>query len=163
MIPTALLTVCLSAGEPALPANWHGTWAGTLTVNALNPKTQTVPVTLEIAPDKDGPGFVWKTTYGDARKTVKDYRLIPGKTPGTFTLDEKNGIVLEERLAGNVLTSTFEVGGTLLVSRYELTADAIKLEILSFGKATETGGKDGVPVVKNLPLVGVQTAGLKKK
>lgn len=158
----ALLTVT-AAADPALPAEWHGTWTGTLTVNALKPNSPTVPVTFELLPEKDGPAYRWRMTYDEGAKArVKDYRLVPGKTAGTFTLDEKNGIALETRLAGKVLVSTFEVGGNLLVSRNELRSETMLFEIQTFGKASETGG-GAVPKVMNYPLIGVQSAEFRKK
>lgn len=149
MIP--FLVFALAADPaPSLPKEWHGTWTGTMTVNALEADSPKVPVTLEIEPELAVSTYTWKTSFAGERPMVKDYRMIL-KAGGAFVLDEKNGIELGGRIAGKVMTSTFETGGFLLVSRYELDGKKLKSEIVTHGKPTEKTG------VKSYPVIGVQT------
>lgn len=104
--------VAAAADKPALPAEWHGEWTGELVIFAPDGKTTTVPLTLIVKPFEKSDALTWKAIYGDgAKAVVKDYNLVPGDKPGRFRIDEGNGIALDARLTGGVLTSVFEVGG----------------------------------------------------
>lgn len=158
-MPLAIVWL-LTVAEPApLPVAWQGTYTGTMVVNALADPKKTIPITLEVVPEKEGSGVTWKMTFVDGpQSSVKDYRLVPTARPGEFMLDEKNGLQLPTRVAGNVMISTFEVGGTLLVARYELKAQTLTYEIQSYGKPA-----DSAPGVKTFALKSLQTAELTKK
>jgi hypothetical protein len=161
MRATLLLAVFVSpvmAAEPnALPAAWHGTWAGTLDL----PGGKTVPMTLAIAPVAGTNAVTWTITYGDGEKaSVRNYQLAPhATTKDRYLLNEKNGITLDVRLHKDTLHSQFEVQGSLLVGRYELRDGKLHYEITSSAKPTETG--DGVKV-KVYAVTSVQTAVLSK-
>lgn len=124
-----------AAEKPVLPAAWHGEWTGELTVFAPDGKTTTVPLTLVIKPLDGADGVTWKTTYGGPKAVVKDYKLLPGDQAGRFRIDEGGGLVLDTRLDGNVLLSTFAVGETVLTARYELSGGKLRQEVTSAKKA----------------------------
>src|SRR4051794_11660893 len=86
--------VAAVAAEPALPADWHGVWAGRLTVYGPKGNTFTRPMELRITPRKDSKTLRWQmTTEMNNRKQVRDYELVPDPDkPGLFRIDEKNGI-----------------------------------------------------------------------
>lgn len=162
MFTALFAALALSADKPALPAEWHGTWAGTMVITSAADKRTEVPVVMEIGPAKDGKGFTWKTTYGDGdKKVVKDYLLLPdAERPGRFTVDEQNGIGLAARLVDGVMYSTFEVGGAVLTARYELREKGLRFEITSARPAKE---KTGDGKVQDYPVDVVQAAELRKK
>ena len=162
MFSTLLVAIALCADKPALPDEWHGTWAGTMVMTNAADKRTEVPVVMEIGPAKEGKGFTWKTTYGDGdKKVVKDYVLVPdGEKPGRFVCDEKNGIGLAARLVDGVMFSTFEVGGAVLTARYELKEKGLRFEITSAKPAKE---KTGGGQVQDYPVDVVQLAELKKR
>lgn len=158
-----LLVLVSSAGAADLPRAWHGQWKGTLKVPDAAGKVSDVPMSLEIQPGKDAKRLTWKITYGEgAKASVRDYELLAGDKPHRFTIDEKNGILLDATLTGNVLQSHFEVGEALITARYELRDGALHVEITTCGKGTETGGEKNSPKVKVHPVRSVQTATLKK-
>lgn len=160
MSPLLLAALALGADKPALPVDWHGTWAGTMVMTSPADKRTEVPVVMEIGPAKDGKGFTWKTTYGD-KQVVKDYVLVPdADKPGRFIIDEKNGIGLAARLVDGVLYSTFEVGGAVLTARYELREKGLRFEITSAKPAKE---KTGDGKVQDYPVDVVQVVELKRK
>jgi hypothetical protein len=161
MFTAAALALALGADTPALPAEWHGTWAGTMLMTSAADKRTEVPVVMEIGPAKGGKGFTWKTTYGDGdKKVVKDYLLVPdGDKPGRFVCDERNGIGLAARLVDGVMYSTFEVGGAVLTARYELREKVLRFEITSAKPAKE---KTGGGQVQDYPVDVVQAAELKR-
>lgn len=169
----ALLTaVFVSPAQPPapdpepLPAAWHGTWAGTLRVRPEAGDPQDLPMALEIRPLADGGGYTFRLTYGSLGKgQVRDYELVPkaGK-PGRFEIDEKNGIRLEAKLAGAVLYAPFQVGGSLVLSRYERAGDVLRVEMTACdaGDPTVTKPKGGSVGVKSFPVTSVQTAELRR-
>ncbi len=154
----------LLAADPmpaALPADWHGEWAGTLVMTGRNDTNTNVPIKLKIEPIAGSADLTWKLTYGTGDKQqVKDYKLVPTKTAGRFRIDEQNGIVLDARLAGGVLYSQFEVGGNWLTARYELRVGRLRFEVTS---ATPAKDKTGGDKVQGYDVGAVQTAELTKK
>jgi hypothetical protein len=168
MIPAALV-VSLALAQPPeptqLPPAWYGTWAGTLTVTPEKGDPRTVPMALEIAPIPDTNRYTFRLTYGPEGTRPRDYELVPKKDkPGRFEIDEKNGIRLDAKLTGDTLHATFQVGDTLIQSRYERVGDVLKVEMTActvkdptVTKPTGSGAE-----VKSFAVVSVQTAELKR-
>jgi hypothetical protein len=145
-----------------LPPEWLGTWSGKLLIHGSAAKPTEVSMSLKIEPIKGTTEATWVITYGDGDKaSVRDYKLVPdGDKPGRFKIDERNGIILDIRLTGSVMHSQFEVGGNLIMARYELRGDTLRLEFTSAKPAAEKTGKGQV---LSYPVDTVQTAELKKK
>jgi hypothetical protein len=87
-----------------------------------------------------------------------------------YEIDERNGIVLPQRMLGGVLRSQFEVMGSRIDATYELlnagTADErIMCELVSYrsDQSVSTGGKDSVPEVKGWTPSTVQRVALRRK
>lgn len=161
LLALAAVLLAPAADAPALPADWHGTWTGTMVVTGPTDKTTEVPVVMVIEPVKDSKAVTWKTTYKGEKEVVKGYKLVQdGDKPGRFVVDEGNGIELSARLVGGVLYSTFEVGGAVLTARYELRDKVLRFEITS---ARPAKVKTGDGKVQDYPVDVVQTAELKRK
>lgn len=158
----ALLLTVADANTPALPKDWHGTWAGQMVSTGRDGKAAKVAITLKVEPIKGTRGVTWVVTYGEGAKAlVKDYKLLPdGDKPGRFRLDEGGGVALNTRLVGGVLYSHFETAGAVLTGRYELRDGALRFEVTSARPAAEKGGK---AKVRPYDVDVVQTAVLKKK
>lgn len=158
----AFALLARAADGPALPAPWHGTWRGTLTVTGPDDKPAAVPMALQIGPVPGTRDVTWAITYGEgAKAVVRGYVLQPdGDTPGRFKIDEKNGIVLAARLVDGVLYSPFAVGGAHLTARYELHGDVLRFEITS---AKPAPAKTGDGKVQGFTVEVVQRADLKRK
>lgn len=157
----ALLLAGVAAAGDGLPAGWHGTWAGTMTSTTAADKATEVPLVLVVAPIAGSADLTWKATFGTGEKAVvKDYRLVPEKdAPGRFKIDERNGSVLDARLVGGVLYSTFEAGGIVFAARYELRGDAIRYELTT----AKRGDKTAAGQVQHYRIEVVQAAELRKK
>ncbi|MFO0826669.1 MAG: hypothetical protein U0572_00845 [Phycisphaerales bacterium] len=152
--------------SPLLPVAWHGTWRGELEI-ASTP-AQRVPMELDIQPLDGGKRLTWRMTYGDgASKQVRAYELLPGDAPNRFVIDEKNGILIDQRLEGSTMVSAFEVQGNLLVSREELVGDELRFEITTYAAAkpreSAVGEGDAKTTVKSYPSLGYQRAVLKRQ
>lgn len=164
---TILLATVWVAGaqEIRFPEGYIGTWAGAL---HMFPSGQRIEMSLHIGPEKENSGrydyiLTYRTPSGDDRR---EYELeqIPD-APDRFRVDEKNSIVLEERLLGNTLISIFSVSGMSLIVTMKLEPEKIIFEIISWDEAkkTESGGKEKVPVVYSFLSNGYQRAELFRK
>jgi hypothetical protein len=140
LFPAVLVSAPAQAQEvpsSALPAAFVGDWKGTLNIRPVGGKAQQVPMELHVAPVSGGKAYRWQIVYGSAgspNRQVRDYELVADeKRPGHFTLDEKNGIVLDADLVGGALCSAFRVQGNLLVTRYESpAAGRLRFEIVVY-------------------------------
>lgn len=152
--------------EAALPAYWHGTWAGTLKVIPEKGDPHEMPMSLEIRPLADAARYTFRITYGEPGKgQVRDYELVPKKDkPGRFEIDEKNGIKVDARLNGAALHALFRVGGALIQSRYERIGDVLRVEMTAYDTAAPKVTKPtrGGMEVKSFPPLSVQFGELKR-
>lgn len=164
----ALLLACAFAQPPEaepLPPHWFGIWTGTLTVTSEKGERQDLPMSLTIEPLRETGRYTFRLAYGPEGSKLRDYELVPKKDrPGGFEIDEKNGIRLEARLTGVTLHATFQVGDTLIYSRYERIGDGLRVEMtaVSLKEPTTTKPTGGGAEVKSFPVVSVQTALLKR-
>lgn len=164
----AALVAALSVDPPtpALPPAWHGAWRGDLYIAG---RAEPVPMGIDIAPIKGRDAWTWRITYGEGENAqVRAYELLPGDAPGRFVVDEKNGVLLDDRLEGNVLVGMFEVGGVTLVSRHELVgADELRFEIVSARssdpRVSNAGDPDNPTLVRSFPIAGYQRATLRRR
>ncbi len=149
-----------------LPAEWHGTWQGTLHITNGKTKSE-VPFKLVIKPI-DEARVTWHITYGEGEKaSTRPYELVAlSKKPGYFELDEKSGIRMQERLLGNQLYCLFRVSNSLLHVKHELRGDVIHYEITTFSEKEPLKTafeKDVKLAVDSWQLLSVQRAELKRR
>ena len=148
---------------------WVGTWSGTMQIHGATPaQHQTVEVTFSMEPLADQPGYTWIMTYhSDQHPMTKDYRLVPSADrPGSWDLDEQNGIVLPSRLTDGVMYSLFSVGDSVLTSRQELVGDELRFEVTSAEPITnDDAAQAGGPAsgVTSYRVGAVQSVKLRKK
>lgn len=141
-----------------LPERWNGVWRGSLTLNPpLKNFPATSPMELRIAPhEKEKGHWSWAIAYSGQPERGYELVAVPEK-PGTFVMDEKNGILLDATLDGAELLSAFEVGGRLLLTRYTLTASGIHYQTQTFQR-----GELGPHQVASWKATSTQTALLKR-
>jgi len=148
-----------------LPPHWFGLWSGTLRVMPEKGGGQELPMSLEIVPIRESGRYTFRLNYGPDGSKLRDYELVPKKDrPGRFEIDEKNGIRLEARLTGDTLHATFQVGETIIQSRYERVGDLLRVEMtaVSLKDTTTTKPTAGGAEVKSFQVISVQTADLKR-
>lgn len=159
----------LRGQEEHFPANWEGTWAGTLEIYYQNQLRQTVPMELTIRPI-DSTHWEYLTVYNPSENPmIKAYELLAIKPKtGKYSIDERNGIVLAAQFQDGCLYSAFEVMGNYLQSRTCLLDSALHYEIIS-GPETASHtvgdtiiGSDTIPPVQVFARPSVQRAILKK-
>jgi hypothetical protein len=114
-----------------LPKAWHGVWRGSLTLRPpLKNFPETLAMELRITP-KEKNTWSWTLAYSGQPERLYELQAVADK-PGTFVLDEKNGILLDAVLENNELLTAFEVEGRLLLTRYTLVASGIQYETQTF-------------------------------
>ena len=138
------------------PISWIGIYQGTLDIYSDKGLQQSVPMKLEIAPkDNNTDQWVWAITYGpDSIAGRRSYELITVESEkGHYQIDEKNSIILDAYLRGNIFVSRFSVMGNLLDCTYEKLGDEIIFTIVMGKEAglSDTGGEvikgDTIPSV----------------
>lgn len=144
------------------PDEWHGTWAGKITLHTVGKQSREIPFSIVIKPIERSESLTWKLTYQEGDKqVVKDYQLIPvpGKL-GEFQIDEQNDVKLAATLINNTLYSHFEFGTTRLTARYELRDQILYFEVTS---AEVSANQPQKAMVLSTTITAVQSAVLKKK
>ena len=158
------------ASKSELPLEWHGQWAGEVTMQSGSADSESFQMQLTIAPTDVANKLEWTLVYDGAQgKSTRYYLLVAEENAaGQFVIDEQNGIRINAALLGDSLSSHFSVQGQQLWSSYQLVrskaGDAIYFELFSAPEATATtlGGQNEIPEVKSLKPTSRQFAVLKR-
>lgn len=160
----ASLFVPAHAQSVDFPQSHLGTWKGIL---HLVPSGGQIPMSLQLGPAVSGDSvFEYVLTYhGPKGDDVRAYQLlVTDKSQGLFSVDEKNSILLNERLIGNKLISVFTVGGSSLLITLELHPEEIVFEVISWptDNPQVSGGQQDSPMVYAFVANAYQRAVLKR-
>jgi len=107
------------------PKSWEGNWKGEVKIFSAN-GNQNVPMSLVIQPI-DSNRWSWTLHYEAPNQTPRKYELI--QDASGWKIDEKNGVILPQQFLDNRMSSSFSVGGNLLISYYWLENDVLNMEI----------------------------------
>jgi hypothetical protein len=131
LIALALALVPVEApANMGLPADWHGRWTGTLKITPVDGKEQETPMELTIERLKDSKNLRWRIIYGEGKTApVRDYEFQPQEKANHFVIDEKNGVLIDAWITGDVLHSQFEVADSLIAVRYERAGDVLRFSL----------------------------------
>lgn len=145
------------------PKNWVGNWAGELHINGGPNDGQRLPMSLNIAP-KGADVYRWEIKYGD--QPTRPYELV--RQGDHWAVDEKNSIVIDSYLSGDVFISQFEVAQTRVTARYQLKAGEngdpqLQLEMQNFTRAPVSRSGGGRFVVDSFALQSLHQATLKRE
>jgi hypothetical protein len=132
-----LLHLPLTAGafQAGLPPSWDGVWKGSTTLTWASGKVEAAGMELHVGPVAGGPSKTWKVVYDFAdRREVREYEIRPleGGAAGRLVIDEKNGFLIDNYLAGDTLYSRFTINGNLVTTRFALRGDAVEVELTMF-------------------------------
>ncbi|RMG67285.1 MAG: hypothetical protein D6722_13370 [Bacteroidetes bacterium] len=119
-----------SQAQSAFPDGWAGIWRGTLYIAPGPQVTDSLPMSLTIAPTEVDSAWQWTLQYGadDTRPYV--LRAVDRKK-GHYQIDERNSIVLDGFLFGSAFSSRFRVNHTLILISYKLRGETLEMEIIS--------------------------------
>ncbi|MBI3135349.1 MAG: hypothetical protein HYZ14_11800 [Bacteroidetes bacterium] len=125
----------------------EGEWQGTMYIHQTygdSLLTDSVVVAFTVTPFGGEAGYwIWNMEYLSEKTPVtKAYTLIQ-KSDTQFLLDEGDGIVLPNYVAGSKMYSTFEVDGTWLTASYEFVNETLVFEVTS-GHVSEPYSKGEV-------------------
>ena len=150
------------------PKSWEGKWKGTLNIYSAEtlPPVKSLEMELDIQPVND---TVWNWTIhylpAAAQPDLRKYELHASSGPSKWTIDEKNGIVLDQTFIGNRLTSSFSFDKTLLITSYWVEHNLMHFEITvtQLNPASTTGlQNEASPAIGNHPVNSYQHAVLYK-
>lgn len=152
------------------PQYWLGYWEGELNIYNHTGRTMTIPMALDNATTDNDSIWTWAIIYGeDTISGRRDYELnIVDVSKGHYVVDEKNSIFLDAFLLDNSLVSTFNVGGSIIQSSYELDGNEMLFSIQMYNdKEIRTTGDtiyngEEIPIVKSYRNSVLQKARLKK-
>ena len=148
--------------QAVFPDDFLGVYKGKLHIYNIQGGTQEIPMEFRLGKTDSANHYNYVLVYdGQAR----NYTLvIKDLEQGICELDENNGIVLPTSLKDNILSSIFQVGNTLLVSRMEFSDHKLSFEIITTreDQKMETGKETGFEVY-GYPLTGRQKAVLYKQ
>ena len=150
------------------PPKWLGHWEGKLSWYAGNAKTpKKVVMQLKIQAADTLGQYTWQLIYGDQSEDNRPYILKPvdaGK--GHWAIDERNGIVLDQFLVGDLFAGAFTVQNSTIVNNYRLEKDHLIVEFygLSAKPIRQSGaGTEDSPKVDSYSVRSYQKAILKRK
>lgn len=158
----ALLLLSVAHAEP-LPLEWAGQWEGQTHVLTGPGKIQELTTRLTLTPLEGTSDWRWRIQY--AGEPLRDY-LLRSVDPvrGHYLLDEGQGILIDTFWVEGRLTSQFMIQGKVVTMMAELREGWLvqSSTMTSLGGARVSGGARGIPEVKSLPLLSVQTDRLKR-
>lgn len=155
-------------GQNRIPEDYLGAWEGTLEIYNGPGKVQEIKMLLELGPQLAQDSFGYTLTYmpGSPAEDRRAYALVcRDRERGLYHIDERNGILLEARLFGAKMISSFAVQGTRIDFLYTFGPGEIAVEVISSATdaAEMTGGDEDVPEVANYRPLVYQKASLQKR
>ncbi len=126
--------------------NFCGHWRGELFWNRPGKPTQKFSMQLKISKTDTAGHYTWQIIYGDSSKDIRSYTLRAlNAEAGHWVIDEKNGIILDNYLAGNCLSGSFTVMSNTIVNNYCLENGKLSVEFVSMKlNDKKTAGKEQV-------------------
>ena len=151
---------------PKFPDAFFGTYSGTLHIHTIR-GDQEVPMEFRLLPTDSIGTYQYTLVYGagDQRQERAYVLLEEDASKGQYAIDERNGIVLDNKVHDNKLYALFEVQGNLLTTFISLKEDHVVFEIVFANKASarETYAIQDSIQVLSYPITTVQKAVLQKQ
>ena len=132
-----------TAQAQEFPQSWTGKWSGDCQINyhtrsGKKPRFFEMSLTVQSIPGTDN--HMWQIFYNYPALKFSETRpyelLTKDKASGEFTLDEKNGIFIENFYMRNKLKSSFTVSGKLINQTYHLVNPKL-IEVISDSFTTQ--------------------------
>jgi len=152
--------------EGQFPADFLGIYKGELEINSPR-GTNKVPMEFHLLPTDTEGAYKYTLVYGQGkeRQERKYHLLEKDREKGLYVVDEKNGIVLDDKVVGNRMYSLFEVNDSLLTTFITFYRDHMVFEIVFAPRqmANETFATADSTRVLSYPISTVQRAILQKE
>ena len=159
-------TLLMAQEEAKFPDDFFGKYAGILNIHTQR-GDQEVPMEFHLLPTDSLGVYQYTLVYGagDQRQERAYVLLEEDAANGRYAIDERNGIVLDNKVHGNKLYALFEVQGNLLTTFISLEEDHAVFEIVFANKASarETYAIQDSVQVLSYPITTVQRAVLQKQ
>lgn len=165
-----MLCCCLVFAEGVcqaqFPANFIGEWKGKLQWIVTGKPVQEFTMQLKIAKRDSLNQYSWKIIYGDNDKDIRPYTLRAIDTAKNhWVIDEHNGIVLDNYVAGNCLQGSFTVLKNTIVDNYCIEDGKMKVQFFSIKQEEKNisgKGNEESPLVSSYRMAGYQHGWLEK-
>jgi len=161
------MTLLQAQSVSEFPKTWLGHWEGELSWYAGSNAPKKVKMQLKIQPADTAGHYTWQLIYGDQAEDNRPYILKPiDVSKGHWVIDERNGIVLDQFLIGQVFSGAFTVMGSTIVNNYQLEKDRLLVEFYSLPAKPIRQSGEGTqesPTVDSYAVRSYQKAILKRK
>lgn len=161
------MTLLQAQSVSEFPKTWLGHWEGELSWYAGSNAPKKVKMQLKIQPADTVGHYTWQLIYGDQAEDNRPYILKPiDASKGHWVIDERNGIVLDQFLIGQVFSGAFTVMGSTIVNNYQLEKDRLLVEFYSLPAKPIRQSGEGTqesPTVDSYAVRSYQKAILKRK
>ena len=161
-----LLLFAANFCQAQFPENFIGAWKGRLQWIVTGKPTQEFTMQLKVAKLDSAGQYSWQITYGDNNTDLRPYTLKAIDTSkNLWAIDEHNGIILDNYVAGNCLQGSFTVMKNTIVNNYCIENGKMRVEFFTIklgDKKTSGKGTDDSPLVDSYRMAGYQHGLLEK-
>ena len=128
----AILCVLSALSAQAAPEDWAGAWIGTCTSDNYNTDNATLPYEIKLSIGvNDAQTLAWRIQYPP--EAARNYQLkLQNDLAGHYSLDEKNGILIDQFYSANVLRELYVVNGKIFSGSTTKNGDALVMEHSSY-------------------------------
>ena len=149
------------------PRSFTGHWKGKLNWVRTGKPTQQFTMQLKIRPSANEGQYEWHISYGDSSRDERPYLLKPADDLHSdhWVIDERNGIILDNYVAGNCLQGSFTVLNNTIVNNYCIENGQMNVQFFAIklgDKKTSGKGTDESPTVDSYRMTGYQYGMLEK-
>lgn len=141
------------AQDKMFPQDWLGEWQGDLHIYSIDKTNEevvtTIPMEIQIV-RIDNTTWKWTIDYKTENQVPRNYELQ--FVNNQWQIDEKNGIVIPQKLLNGKLMSSFVVGNNQVNCSYELQNNQLVTEITLVNVNEEFAVKTGLRT-KEIPEV----------
>jgi len=122
---------------------------------------------LKIRPSANEGQYEWHISYGDSSRDERPYLLKPADDLHSdhWVIDERNGIILDNYIAGNCLQGSFTVLNNTIINNYCIENGQMNVQFFAIklgDKKTSGKGTDESPTVDSYRMTGYQYGMLEK-
>lgn len=148
------------------PHDFLGTWKGKLHWIKAGKPVQEFTMRLSVYALDSINLYAWRIEYGDSSNDSRPYVLKPVNIEKQhWAIDENNGIILDNYVAGHCLQGAFTVMGNTIVNNYCLENGRLRVEFFTIklaDKSTSGKGTEESPIVNSYGMGGYQYGWLDK-
>lgn len=165
-IPIILIALFPTFCQAQFPDAFLGEWKGKLSWMVPGKETREFAMSLEVKKKDSVNTYNWFIKYGDNKTDIRPYTLkLIDTAKQQWAIDEDNGIILDNYVAGNCLQGSFTVMNNTIVNNYCVESGKMRVEFFTIrltDKKTSGKGTADSPSVDSYRMAGYQYGLLEK-